>query len=64
MPAKWTGEIVKGLHLNCLTQKDLAEKLGVSHGYVCMVLNGIKNPAGAKERFTAALDELIKEAKA
>lgn len=64
MPAKWTGEIVKQLHLNRLSQTDLAVKLGVSREYVCLVLNGKRTPADAKERFTEALDALIKEARA
>ena len=39
----------------------LASRLGVTKGYVSMVLNGARKPANAEERFTAALDELIAE---
>ena len=61
MPEKWTGDIVKRLHLNRLTQSDLAAKLGVSREHVCLVLNGARKPKDAQQRFTEALDELIKE---
>jgi hypothetical protein len=61
MPAQWTGDMVGKMHNNRITMTQVAEKLGVTKAYVCMVLNGHRNPKGAEQRFMAALDELIKE---
>lgn len=61
MLAQWTGDMVGKMHNNRVSLTQLAEKLGVTKAYVCMVLNGHRNPKDAEQRFTAALDELIKE---
>ena len=61
MPAQWTGDMVGKMHNNRITMTQVAEKLGVTKAYVCMVLNGHRNPKGAEQRVMAALDELIKE---
>lgn len=61
MPAQWTDDMVGKMHNNRITMTQVAEKLGVTKAYVCMVLNGHRNPKGAEQRFMAALDELIKE---
>ena len=61
MPAQWTGDMVGKMHNNRVTTTQLAERLGVTRAYVCMVLNGYRSPKGAEQRFAAALDELIKE---
>ena len=59
MPQKWTGDLVGLMHTNNISQQKLAEELGVTNRYVSMVLNSHKEPAGAKERFSAALDRII-----
>lgn len=61
MPAQWTGDMVGKMHNNKITLTQVAEKIGVTKAYVCMVLNGHRNPKGAEQRFMAALDELIIE---
>ena len=61
MPAQWTGDMVGKMHNNRITMTQVAEKLGVTKAYVCMVLNGRRSPKGAEQKFNAALDELIKE---
>lgn len=61
MSAQWTGDVVGKMHLNRISQKELADKLSVTRDYVCMVLNGRRTPSGAQERFCKALEELIKE---
>lgn len=61
MPAQWTGELIGKMHNVKVSQSDLARKLGITNRYVCMVLNGKRAPKDAEQRFTAALDELIKE---
>ena len=60
MPKKWTGDLVGLMHTNNISQQELAAELGVTNRYVSMVLNSHKEPAGAKERFSAALDRIIK----
>ena len=59
MPEKWTGEIVKQMHLHNITAKDVAEELGVTCAYVSMVLHSKRNPKGAQERMEAALAAVI-----
>lgn len=59
MPAQWTGDLVGQMHKYKVTKKQLAAALGMTPEYVSMVLNGHRDPAGAEEKFRAALDELI-----
>ena len=61
MPAQWTGEIVGKMHINGITIKALATHMNMTHEYVGKVLSGKAAPKDAERRFTAALDELIKE---
>lgn len=64
MPKEWTGDLVGLMHNNRISFAQLAEKLGVTNRYVSMVINGHREPAGAEQRFRAAVNELIEEAKA
>ena len=57
---KWTGHLVGKMHNHSITNIDLAEELGYDKNYISMVLNGKKTPKGARERFEAAVDEIIK----
>lgn len=61
MPAQWTGNLVGRMHNSRISNRELADKLGVSNKWVSMVLNGHRSPKDAEQRFNAALDELIKE---
>lgn len=63
MPAKWTGDVVAALHINGITQAELAAKMGVTVPYISMLLNGKKNSAGAKDRMMEAIQQ-IKASKA
>ena len=49
------------MHVNKITQAQLAEKMGVTREYVTMILNGIKAPKDAESRINAAIDEIIAE---
>mgnify|MGYP003379787944 CR=1 FL=1 len=49
MPAQWTGKLLGEMHVKGITCKQL--------------LNGHREPKGAKERFHAALDELVAQKK-
>ena len=57
----WTGEIVGKLHVNDITRKELAAKMGVHEKYLSAILNGHKTPSGVEDRVRAALDELLAE---
>lgn len=61
MPAQWTAFIISEMHLNHITQKQLAGCLGVTPEYVSMVLNGHREPIGAEERFRTAVAFLVKQ---
>ena len=63
MPAKWTGDVVAALHINGITQAELAAKMGVTVPYISMLLNGKKNSAGAQDRMMEAIQQ-IKASKA
>lgn len=58
MPAKWTGEIIGGLHNLGLNAKDLAAHMGLHPKYVSKVLNGRRQPKNAEARYRRALHEL------
>lgn len=62
MPAQWTSDLVGQMHKHKITKKRLAIELNVTPEYVSMVLNGHRDPAGAEEKFKAALDKLIQSA--
>lgn len=59
MRPEWTGEIVKKMHIYNVTNRDLAEHIGISETYLCSVLNGKRNNKRAEHDFNTALDELI-----
>lgn len=61
MPAQWTGEVVAKMHMNRITIRRLAEHLGVTREYVGAILNGKRTPAGAEDRITAAVEEIIQQ---
>jgi len=63
VPAKWTGDVVAALHVNGITQVELAAQMGVTVPYVSMLLNGKKNSIGAKERMMEAIQK-IKDSRA
>lgn len=58
---KWTGRLIGKMHNNGIKNVDLAKKLGVCKSYVSMVLRCDRTPKGARERFEAAVDEIIRE---
>ena len=64
MPKEWTGDLVGLMHTHKITFSQLAEKLEVTNRYVSMVMNGHREPAGAEQKFRAAVEELISEASA
>lgn len=61
MPEKWTGEVAALMHLNRITGRQLARKLGYTEEYVSKIMNGSRSPAGAEERFKEAVNCIIQE---
>ncbi len=59
MLAQWTADLVGQMHKHKISKTQLADHMGVTREYVSMVLNGHRDPAGAEQRFRAAVDELI-----
>ena len=61
MVQKWTGRLVGRMHNERIKAEDIASELGVTAGYVSMILNGKRNPPGAKERFEQAVNAIIEK---
>ena len=59
MPEKWTGRLIGQMHNNGVYNVDIAKELGVSKSYVGMILNGKRNPCGARERLEAAYKSIL-----
>ena len=59
MLAQWIADLVGKMHKFKVSKTNLAKELGVSREYVSMVLNGHREPAGAKDKFRRAVDEIV-----
>lgn len=59
MRDKWTGVLIGKMHNANITLEDLAEELGVTKGYVSMILNGRRRPPEAKKRMQAAYESIV-----
>lgn len=59
---KWTGQLIGKMHIEEITQQDLAEELGTSKAYISMMLNGARKPKNAREKMEAAF-EAVKQKK-
>lgn len=55
----WTGKAVGTMHVYGITQKDVADHVGMAEDYISMLLRGARTPAGAKERILQALNEMV-----
>ena len=55
---EWTGELIGKMHNKDITLDDLAEEIGVGKSYVSMILNGKRNPSGARERLYSAFEKI------
>lgn len=61
MLAQWIADLVGQMHKFKISKTRLSEELGVTREYASMVLNGHREPAGAKEKFEAAVERIIAE---
>ena len=59
MPEKWTGDLVGRMHNARVTMTELGNELGINKSYVGMILNGVRNPPGAQQRFEAAFESIL-----
>lgn len=59
----WIEKAVGIMHVNKITQIQLAKKMGVTNDYISMILRGVKSPQDAESRIMAAINEIIKERK-
>lgn len=58
MPAQWTGDVIRDMHLKKVRAKRLAAEIGWNPKYLSQVLNGHENPKGAEEKVKAALNAI------
>lgn len=63
MREKWTGVLIGRMHNENVTFDDLANELGVSKGYISMILNGHRRPPEAKAKLQAAFDSILQKRK-
>ena len=57
----WTANAVGLMHTHKITQKNLANHMGVTNDYISMILNCKKEPKDAESRIMAAISEIIEE---
>ena len=61
MLAQWLGDIVGRMHRNRITITQVAHEMGVTREYISMILNGHREPDGARERLEAAVEAIIEK---
>lgn len=63
MPEKWTGNLIGKMHNSKVTYDEVAAELGVTKCYISMILNGKRNPPGARKRLEGAVKAVIERRK-
>lgn len=58
-PPKWTGTLIGKMHVNKVKNADLAKELGVSEGYISMLLSATRETKGARERLENAYEAIL-----
>lgn len=61
MREKWTGDLIGKMHNENVTYDDMAAVLGWTKGYISMILNGTRSPAGAQERMEEAFASILEQ---
>lgn len=60
MPEMWTGRIIAQLHVNGITQRQLAKEMGLTEQYVSMLLTSAVKPASSsEERMNTAISAIL-----
>ena len=57
----WIANAVGKMHVNKISNIDVAKKLNFTVEYVSMILNGKRDPKDAEIRIMSAIDEIIAE---
>ncbi len=57
--AKWTGDIVAMLHVNGISQRELAAEMGLTHNWVSSVLNEKRYSPDIEHRMREAIARII-----
>ena len=57
----WIANAVGKMHVNRISNIDVAKKLNFTVEYVSMILNGKRDPKDAEIRIMSAIDEIIAE---
>lgn len=63
MPEKWTGDLIGKMHNAEVTYDDLASEMKCGKAYICMILNGRRNPPDAETRLNAAFYRVLEKRK-
>ena len=58
MLERWLGDVVGEMHIQNISQKQIASHLGVTEEYISMVLNGHRKPTGIENRIRNAIYEI------
>ena len=64
MPEAWTGNIVGRMHNEGISYGELAAEMGITKGYVCMILNGKRKPQDIQEKMENALSSILQRREA
>ena len=60
MKELWTCDFVGRMHVEEVTQQELADEAGISKGYVCMILNNARNPKNGREMLENAFAAVLR----
>lgn len=58
-PEKWTGKLLGDMHVNNVTNRDLANELGVTEQYISMIMHSKRSAKNGKERLEAAYHSIL-----
>lgn len=61
MPAQWTGDVERELHIAGISHKEFSVHMGMNPKYVSSIMNGHRSPKNAEQKFRAALEELLRQ---
>lgn len=57
----WIETAIGKMHINKITQVELAQYMGYTRSYISSILIGRRKPPQAKERILGAINEIIAE---
>ena len=60
-PPEWTGALLGRMHNAGITQRQLAERLGIGKAYMTMIFRGERQPKDIEKRCNEAFTSLVCE---